>query len=178
MGLLDRLLRRRTEAEAQDDPAADLERWFREQGERLARVRAAIAQIAAARVRLELAIHSVEGRRDPVVAEELPGLRAEHEDLAERERQLREEAARLEAEVHGVHARGERLRAAHAAAEARARARVAAAEVTRDLGELNLAAIRAQEAVDRSRSHAEALDEILGTRSLPEGSPPEGGAGA
>jgi hypothetical protein len=51
---------------------------------------------------------------------------------------------------------------------------VAAAEVTRDLGELNLAAIRAQEAVDRSRSHAEALDEILGTRSLP----PEGGAGA
>ena len=173
MGLRDRLWRRRGRA-VDDDPAAELDRWFREQGERLARVRAAIAQIAAARVRLELAIRTVQDRADPVAAAELPGLRAEHEDIAGRERGLREEASRLEAEVLAVHARGERLRAAHAAAEARALAREAAAEVARDLGELNLAALRAQEAVDRSRAHAEALDEILGTRPLPGASPPEG----
>jgi phage shock protein A len=162
MGFRDRLRRRRA-PEAEADPAVELERWFREQGERLSRVRSAIAQLAAARVRLDLAIRTVEQRADPAVSAELPELRAEHQDLAEREQGLREEAARLEAEVHGLHARGERLRAAHAAAEARARAREAAAEVTRELGELNLAAIRAQEAVDRSRAHAEALDEILGT---------------
>lgn len=173
MGFRARLRRRRRSAAVQDEPAAELERWFREQVERLARVRAAIAQITAARVRLGLAIRHAEGRSDPAVAAELPELRAEHEDLTAREQGLREEAARLEAEVHGVHARGERLRAAHAAAEARGRAREAAAAVARELGELNLAAIRAQEAVDRSRANAEALDEVLGAPALPADPPRE-----
>lgn len=176
MGLRHRLralLHRRVD-ETAADPEAELERWFRDQGERLARVRSAIAQLAAARVRLELAIRHVEGSRDPTVAGELPDLRAEHQNLVERERGLRDEAGRLEAEVRGLRARGEGLRAAHAAAEARARGREAAASVARDLGELNLAAIRAQEAVDRSRAHADALDEILGTRPPPEGSQPSG----
>jgi phage shock protein A len=170
MGLRDLLRRRRPPADAPDDPGAELDRWFRDQSERLAQVRQAVAAIAAARVRLDLAIAHIEGRGEPAAKAEVPGLRREREDLADRERTLREEASRLEGAIGSLRARGEGLRAAHAAAEARARAREAAAAVTRDLGELNLAAIRAQEAVDRARARAEALDEIMGTGT---GGPPE-----
>jgi phage shock protein A len=162
MGLRDLIRRRRGQPDARTDPAAELDRWFRDQGQRLADVRAAMAQVAAARVRLDLAITHVESRGGTAALAELPGLREEREDLLTREHDLRAETTRLEGEVQAVHARGERLRAAHAAAEGRARARTAAAAVARELGELNLAALRAQEAVDRSRAHAEALDEILG----------------
>jgi phage shock protein A len=162
MGLRDRLRRRRRSADTEPDPDAELDRWFRDQGERLATVRSAVAQIAAARVRLDLAITHVEERGGVAAAAELPGLQEERDDLHARERALREETERLEADVLAMHARGERLRAAYAATTARGRAREAAAAVARELGELNLAALRAQEAVDRSRAHADALDEILG----------------
>jgi phage shock protein A len=176
MGLRDLIRRRRVHHDAGADPAAELDRWFRDQGQRLAEVRAALAQIAAARVRLDLAIAHVESRGGTAALAELPGLREEREELLARERDLRAETTRLEGEVQAVHARGERLRAAHAAAEGRARARSAAAAVARELGELNLAALRAQEAVDRSRAHAEALDEILGAPpSLPSASEPAPG---
>jgi hypothetical protein len=172
MGLreLFRLRRRLPVSAPPDDPGAELERWFREQSERLAQVRQAVAGIAAARVRLDLAIANIEARGEPAARAELPDLVRERTDLADRELMLREEATRLEGAIGSLRARGEGLRAAHAAAEARARARVAAAAVARELGELNLAARRAQEAVDRARSHAEALDEIMGTG---EGGPPE-----
>jgi phage shock protein A len=162
MALLGRLRRRRPAAEDEIDPGTGLDRWYHEQNERLATVRGAVAQVTAARVRLELAIAGVEQRGGTAALAELPGLHEELEDLMTHERGLREETARLEADVLALRARGERLRAAHAASEARGRAREAAASVARELGELNLAAIRAQEAVDRSRAHADALDEVLG----------------
>jgi phage shock protein A len=176
MGLRDLLRRRRGRPDAEADPAAELERWFLDQAERLTQIREALAQVAAARGRLDLAIAHVESRGGTAAVAELPGLREEREDLITRERDLRAETARLEDEVHAVHARGERLRAAHTAAEGRARARTAAAAVERELGELNLAALRAREAVERSRAHAEALDEILGAPpSLPPSSAPSDG---
>ncbi len=175
MGLRDLFRRRRRSPNAEVDPAVELERWFLDQAERLTQIREALAQVAAARGRLDLAIAHIESRGGTAALAELPGLREEREDLLTRERDLRAETARLEDEVHAVHARGERLRAAHTAAEGRALARTAAAAVERELGELNLAALRAQEAVERSTAHAEALDEILGTPpSLPPVPPANG----
>jgi phage shock protein A len=170
MGLLDRILRRGADAD-EPDPAEELERWAREQAVRIDAARSAVARITAARVRLDLAIANLRSRGDRPAAAELPGLREERADLQARERALGDEVRHLEKEVAAVRARGERLRAAHAAAEARAEVRVAAAAVARELGELNLAALRAQEAVDRSHARAEALDEILGSRELPDERP-------
>jgi phage shock protein A len=174
-----------------EDPRETLDYSYEKQREMLQQVRRGIADVATSRKRVELQARQLEdkaarlgaqarqaleqGREDlarealtrrSALADQLDGLRAQHEQLQAEEVKLTQASHRLQAKVDAFRTRKETIKASYTAAEAQTRIGEAISGISEEMGDVGLAVERAENKTLEMRSRAGAIDELIASGAL------------
>jgi phage shock protein A len=95
-------------------------------------------------------------------------LAAQVEDLEAQQSQLLDGEARLSTRIEAFRAYKETIKAQYTAAQARVRISEAASGLSDEMGDVRLSVQRAQDKTEQLQARATALDELVGTATLPE----------
>lgn len=176
-----------------EDPRVTLDYSYEKQLELLQKVRRSLADVLAAKKRLELQKARVEQEMGKLEEQAKEALRLNREDLAlaalERKQsyavqvsaldsqiqQLDQEYKKLEAtqqrlqqKVDAFRSQKELIKAQYSAAEAQVKIGEATSGLSEELADVGLALERAQEKTENLRARAAAIDEMIDTGALPD----------
>lgn len=176
-----------------EDPRVTLDYSYEKQLELLQKVRRSLADVLAAKKRLELQKARVEQEMSKLEEQAKEALRLNREDLAlaalERKQsyavqvgaldsqiqQLDQEYKKLEAtqqrlqqKVDAFRSQKEMVKAQYSAAEAQVKIGEAVGGLSEELADVGMALERAQEKTENMRARAAAIDEMMDTGALPD----------
>jgi phage shock protein A len=169
-----------------ENPNDMLDYSYEQMLDHLTRVRQALVDIATARKRIELQEqqlqHTVahlqdqaqgalgQGREDlakealsrkAATQQQIDGMQAQHEELADQEQKLEQTLSQLQQRVSTFRSQKEVMKARYTAAQASASVNEEAAGISRSVGESGAALARAQDKIASMQARADATDELL-----------------
>lgn len=176
-----------------EDPAEMLEYSYEKQLETLQQVRRGIADVATSKARVQAHLARLNAQTDRLDAQARQALALGREDLARtaltRKMSIGEQAqaltdqvddleaqqnhlldgeARLAARIEAFRTHKETIKAQYSAAQAQVRIGEAASGLSEEMGNVQLSVQRAQDKTEQLQARAAALDELVGSASLPE----------
>ncbi|MCC5032923.1 PspA/IM30 family protein [Streptomyces sp. WAC 00631] len=182
-----------------EDPRETLDYSYQQQLELLQKVRRGLADVAAARKRVEQQAdrlrQSAETLRDQAgqalaagredlarealdrrtaAGSRLMELREEHASLQAQEEKLTLAAQRLQAKTDTFRTSKETIKARYTAAEAQSRVTEAVTGIGEEMGDVGLAVERARDRTEQLQARSAALDELMATGALEDAALPAG----
>ncbi|MEU4683450.1 PspA/IM30 family protein [Streptomyces xinghaiensis] len=182
-----------------EDPRETLDYSYQQQLELLQKVRRGLADVAAARKRVEQQAdrlrQSAEALRDQAgqalaagredlarealdrrtaTGSRLTELREEHASLQAQEEKLTLAAQRLQAKTDAFRTSKETIKARYTAAEAQGRVTEAVTGIGEEMGDVGLAVERARDRTEQLQARSAALDELMATGALEDATLPAG----
>ncbi len=176
-----------------EDPGELLDYSYEKQLEMLQQVRRGIADVATSKARVQGQLARLNeqltrldgqarqaltlGREDlartalerrATIEGQARALDAQVEDLEMQQNKLVDGEARLSAKIEAFRAHKETVKAQYSAAQAQVRISEAASGLSTEMGDVQLAIQRAYDKTERMQARAAALDELVGSATLPE----------
>ena len=169
-----------------ENPNEMLDYSYQQMLDHITRVRQALVDVAASRKRIELQEqqlqHTVahlddqakaalgQGREDlarealsrkAAAQQQIDGLEAQHQELAEQEQKLGQTLSQLQERVNSFRSQKEVMKARYTAAQATASVNEEAAGISTEFGDSGEALARAQDKIANMQARADATDELL-----------------